>query len=103
MEATENREEMEILPDQEEGSTLSAMSSDKSTEPKDGDREEDDDGEQLDGVQNGPSKSRKDSQAKSIIPPDSATKNMSENYSTHHSNATTIPAKPNSTQSTLSD
>ena len=31
---------------------------------------------------------------------DSAMKNMSENYSTHHSNATIIPTKPSPTQST---
>ena len=49
MEATENREGMEVLPDQEEeNSTSSAMLSDKLTEAKDGDSKEENDGEQPD-------------------------------------------------------
>ena len=50
-----------------------------------------------------PSAPRKGFQAKSTTPMDSATKNTSENYSTHHSNTMIIPAKPSPTQSTLSD
>ena len=118
---------MEILPGQEEeDSTSSTTLLDKLTEPKNGDSEEEDNGEQPDRAlereeptresssytgsqsmsnngQKGPSELRKGSQAKLTTPPDSVTKNMLENYSTHHSNATIIPAKPSSTQSTLSD
>ena len=47
MEATENKETMEILPDQEDDSTSSTMSSDELTEVKNGNSKEDNNGEQL--------------------------------------------------------
>ena len=118
---------MEILPDQEEeDSTSSAMLSDKFTNIKNSNSEENDNGDQSDRAleraestresssctglppmsnngQGFPSAPRKAFHAKATTPMDSAMKNTSENYSTHHSNTTIIPAKPSPTQSTLSD
>ena len=104
---------MEVLPDQEEDSTSSAMLSDEFTEIKNSNSKEDNNGDQPDRAleraestresssctglppmsnngQERPSALKKALHTKPTTLMNSATKNMSKNYSTHHSNTTII-------------